>query len=471
MRQKRVGALIVVVLALLLAPGCKTIPTRNKPLESYPPALSYQYDNIAPGENNSDSLEVILTFSGGGTRAAAFCYGVLEKLRDTEITWEGKRRRLLDEVDVISSVSGGSLAAAYYGLFGERTFDDFPKKVLYQSLQGQLLKQIIRLPNLVKLASPYYGRADLLADNFNQNIFEHKTFADLLERNKRPYIIINSTDTTLGSRFDFTQRQFNLLYSDLSSYPVANAVAASAAFPGLLTPITLRNYEKKEDFVAPSWIGEELEYNDLERPRYRQAVDAESYIEPGRPYIHLSDGGVSDNLGILPIVQIVSGNFPSDTANAAFHKGLIKKVIIICVNAKRVSRQDWDMTEKVLGTIKVLSTATSVPLNSFSDWELAYLRMYLKQLSEKQIVRRKLTQQLGEQAVTEQFPELAGQNISFSLVEVAFDRIENEAERAYLNKIPTAFRLRREQVDRLRLDAATILDNHPIFQELLSELR
>ena len=62
----------------------------------------------------------MLSFSGGGTRAAAFSYGVLEELRRTEITVDGQRRRLIDEVDIITGVSGGSFTALAYALHGER---------------------------------------------------------------------------------------------------------------------------------------------------------------------------------------------------------------------------------------------------------------------------------------------------------------------------------------------------------------
>ena len=88
-------------------------------------------------------LLLILTFSGGGTRAAAFSYGVLETLADTTTAINGKQGRLLDEVDAISSVSGGSFTAAYYGLFGDRIFEDFEKKFLKQDVQSELTQRIL----------------------------------------------------------------------------------------------------------------------------------------------------------------------------------------------------------------------------------------------------------------------------------------------------------------------------------------
>ena len=70
------------------------------------------------GGSRSNELLLILAFSGGGTRAAAFAYGVLEELAATPVVLGGRPRRLLDEVDLISAVSGGSFTAAYYGLYG-----------------------------------------------------------------------------------------------------------------------------------------------------------------------------------------------------------------------------------------------------------------------------------------------------------------------------------------------------------------
>ena len=137
MRTRLRRALAVVIILILT--GCVTYPV-NPPLTQYDPQSGYRFENLTALEN-SDSLFVILTFSGGGTRAAALSYGVLEKLRDTRIQWEGKERRLLDEVDVISSISGGSFTAAYYGLFGDELFDQekYQKVFLYRNIKSDLI--------------------------------------------------------------------------------------------------------------------------------------------------------------------------------------------------------------------------------------------------------------------------------------------------------------------------------------------
>src|SRR5262245_34256537 len=111
------------ILPALLLAGCAHYPV-NAPLTRAALETGYRFTNL-PHTNNSDSLFIVLAFSGGGTRAAALAYGVLEELARTQIVWEGRSGRLLDEVDLISSVSGGSFTAAYYGLYGDRIFSDF----------------------------------------------------------------------------------------------------------------------------------------------------------------------------------------------------------------------------------------------------------------------------------------------------------------------------------------------------------
>lgn len=132
--------------SLFALAACASVEPGNPPLAQYAPHQGYRFDALARGDN-SDALFVIVTFSGGGTRAAALAYGVLEALRDTRVTWQGRRIALLDEVDVISSISGGSFPAAYYALRGPRIFDEFAGKFLYRDIQGELVGQALSPPS------------------------------------------------------------------------------------------------------------------------------------------------------------------------------------------------------------------------------------------------------------------------------------------------------------------------------------
>ncbi len=157
----RLSLLIAVILAL--AAGCAHYPL-NKQITQVDRDSGYR-GRLMGTPGNSDELLLYLTFSGGGTRASALSYGVLETLRDSEVTIGGTTRRLLDEVDAISAVSGGSFTAGYYGLFGERIFQDFEGTFLKENVQGALATRTLLNPfNWMRLYSPYFDRSDLAAE-------------------------------------------------------------------------------------------------------------------------------------------------------------------------------------------------------------------------------------------------------------------------------------------------------------------
>jgi len=185
--------------------------------------------NISQAER-SDRLLLILTFSGGGTRAAALAYGVLKELAKAEFSLEGRKRFLLDEVDAISSVSGGSFTAAYYGLFGRRIFEDFESRFLKKNIQKELFSQTLEPENWFRLMSAKFGRGDMVAEYYDQNIFDGGTFGDIVTRGG-PLILVNATDVTLGTYFTFSQETFDILCSDVSRLPLSRAVAASSSVP------------------------------------------------------------------------------------------------------------------------------------------------------------------------------------------------------------------------------------------------
>ena len=303
MKLGRAFERIGLFLLLILAAGCTHFghyPV-NEPLKEYKPGYGYVPQNMV-SPDNSEELLLILSFSGGGTRAAAFSYGVLEELKATEITLNGRMRSLLHEVDLISGVSGGSFTAAYYGLFGERIFEDFESRFLKNNVQWALTARIFLNPiNWFRLSSPFFDRSDLAAEYYDKHVFDGKNFGDFLKR-KGPMILINATDMSRGTRLSFNQAFFNALCSDLSKFPVARACAASSAVPGVLTPITLRNYAGQCGYVLPPLKELSLTYRQREiRDNIMPILNSKE-----KPYLHLIDGGVADNLGLRAVEEVVS---------------------------------------------------------------------------------------------------------------------------------------------------------------------
>ena len=213
---------------------------------------------------------------------------------------------VLDEVDLISSVSGGTFPAAYYALRGEKTFEEFESRVLLRDLESELAKRILLNPaNWIRLPSGTFGKSDLFAELYDETVFDHATFGDL-QRSGGPFVIINGTDVTTGARFSFTQDQFDAICGDLSRVTLGRAVATSTALPPLLTPITFENRGGTCGRKAPAWhAAAEAAIGESETPgrALLRARALQSYENPARPYIHIFDGGLSENLGLTEMLM------------------------------------------------------------------------------------------------------------------------------------------------------------------------
>ncbi|MEY3671202.1 MAG: hypothetical protein RI904_859, partial [Pseudomonadota bacterium] len=191
-------------LMLLVVAGCASRPI-NKPVSSVDVNAGYRFETMHAKVEDQENL-VVLAFSGGGTRAAAFSFGVLEFLRNTEIVGpKGKKIRLLDSVGLITGVSGGSFTALSYALYGERLFDEYEKRFLKRDVQGEIVSRVLNPIYWPSLSSNGWGRSELAAQLYDEILFEGATFADLAKRNG-PFVIASATDISTGSRFVFNQR-------------------------------------------------------------------------------------------------------------------------------------------------------------------------------------------------------------------------------------------------------------------------
>src|SRR3954452_15091890 len=156
---------------LLLLGGCATQPV-NPPIAHADPRAGYRFETRQTVSSNAKETLVILAVSGGGTRAAAFSYGVLEFLRRTEIVAaNGTRVRLLDAIDVITGVSGGSFTALAYGLYGEKLFDDYEQRFLKRDVQGTLVGRMFNPAYWTRLSSTGWGRSDLASQLYDEILF------------------------------------------------------------------------------------------------------------------------------------------------------------------------------------------------------------------------------------------------------------------------------------------------------------
>jgi len=450
------------ILGAVVATGCAHYPV-NQPLKQVDTQSGYRGKYMRqPG--NSENLLLFLTFSGGGTRAAALSYGVLEELKKTEVTIDGKRRRLLDEVDGISSVSGGSFTAGYYGLFGDRIFEDFESKFLKKNIQGALLLGVLNPFNWFKLFSGIFGRSDLSAQYYDKHIFEGKTFGDMAAR-KGPIIVINATDMSYGTRIGFTQDAFDLICSDLSSYRVARAAAASSAVPMALTPITLRNYAGTCGHKMPEGFEEMLKNRTVSERQFYLANNLSVYLDSEKKrYIHLVDGGVADNLGLRAILDRVIGRGSVWESIKGTPGEKVQKVVLIVVNAETEPDKKWDRIEKIPPFGAMASSYSSIGIERYNEETIALLKESVKSWADEIRIQR------CKGGVISVEPGSCG-DIQFYVVEVKFDALKDEAERMYFKRLPTSFKLAPEQVDKLRDVAHRLLVNSEEYQRFLSSLK
>jgi len=441
-------ALTLVLAAVAASLGCVGANAVNLPLESYTPN---EANRAQEPETDAGEVIIYLAFSGGGTRAAAFAYGVMEELHETVIGTDGASN-MLAEVDTISGVSGGSFPAAYYGVYGDRIFDEFEDRFLKRNVQGSLMLRGLAPWNLVRLATPWLSRSDLASQYYNKHLFEGATFGDLRAAGG-PRTYINATDLSSGTRMTFTQESFELICSDLDVLPLSVAVAASSAVPMLLSPISMRNYAGQCGYEPPGWVQEALDNPDSNR-RVRQS--ARNYAEfsdrESKPYIHLIDGGISDNLGLRASIDFLNLVGDAQGALEARHIADVpKRIAVIAVNAE--TDPNW--------TIDLSSAAPSFAqlMNSVSGSQIR--RYNLETLVTMETLLDKLQGDLSRD----------GHTVETYMVDVSFDVLDDPDLRTFFKRLPTSFVLTDGEVDELRGVGRRLLRESPEFQKLVESLR
>jgi NTE family protein len=456
-RLRRPALFALACLATLLA-GCGSsahYPV-NAPLGQQDAKEAYRLQRVARDPANPGDVLVVLSFSGGGMRAAALAYGTLEALRDTSVPIGGSRRSLLDEVDIINAVSGGSIVAAYYGLYHDAIFRDFKERFFRRDMERDL--QLRAAANVGRLASKHFGRTDLLAEYLDDILFKGKTFGDLAQGAFRPFVVINASDLSTGGRFPFTQGQFDLLCSDLGQVPVARAVAASAALPPYFTAITLRNYAGSCDAKAPpGLIQASLASSELHSPA--RVREAHSYRDVARrPYIHLVDGGLIDNLGVRASIDfaVENGGFVELMNSLGYHH--LTHAVFISVNAQRAPDLSIDQSDEVPSFRRVMR-AFELPVNAQSLQMSEQLRASFARWRDE----------IGRQRPLDEHDHAEAEP-RFYFIDISLPAIPDEKERDYFKQIPTTLTLDAPTVDRLREEAHKLLLDSPDFKRLMGDL-
>jgi NTE family protein len=412
----------------------------------------------------------VLSFSGGGTRAAAFSYGVLEELRRTEILVDGQRRRLIDEVDLITGVSGGSFTALAYALYGDRLFSDYEQRFLKRDVQGALVARALNPLYWHKYVGGTAGRSELAAEYYDEILFENATFADLLDK-QNPVAIATGTDLSTGARLAFFQNDFDLLCSDLNSVHLSRAAATSSAVPVVLSPVTWNNYGGNCGYQYPDWVKDVDDPKTRVRPsgraleRYKEMKSFQDSKD--RPYIHLVDGGVADNIGVRGVLEALEELAASAAYRGQVGFGAYHRIVLLVVDSHSSPRTDWDLRERPPGMIAQLLQSAGVPIEHYSFATVETM----KDIAEIWTWRRELlVADLRLKGETKEQAEASVPKVTLQVLDVSFDAIRDPEERAYLMNLPTSFVLPPEDVDRLRQAAGQVMRLSPGYESVVREL-
>jgi NTE family protein len=426
-----------VALCSMVVAGCASQQyAPNDPLPARLESPPYAFPALARG-SNSDSMIVTLSLSGGGYRAAAFASAVLHELRQAQIEWKGQRKPLLDEVDWIVSVSGGSLAAAYYGLHRETFFDRFESDVLMADLQGQFFSRALSPHGLWRATAPRFGRGDILQEVLDESVFRGARFSDLPRI--RPAIVVNAAEMTLGELFQFTQEQFDHLCSDMNTLPLSRAVAASMAVPVVFSPITLWNYSQHCASTA-------------EKPRW-----GATRLRAQR-YLHLVDGGLADNLGIRGPLEVIAAR--GGIVGAAKDAGLqgLEKLVFIVVNSQVSPEFEEDASPNTPTILRQARAVIDIPINRYTSSSIETLRSQVAQWRDE--VR----------AVNASLDASARHDIDFYVIEVTAEDADDPAATREIQAIPTTLRLAKKDIRAIEKFVRQRLKRDPEFKRLMHDV-
>jgi NTE family protein len=284
---------------------------------------------------------------------------------------------------------------------------------------------------------------------YEEAVFRGARFADLA-RADGPLLLINASDLGYGVRFSFVQEYFDLLCSDIASFPVAKAVTASSAVPVLFNPVVVRYYRDCKQGV-PEWLtlADRRAKGD---PDMREVVRGlQSYFKTDkRDYAHLVDGGITDNLGLrafYEIIEIARGPM-------AFLKMRGSKVplrlAVISVNASTDPEPEMDASNEAPSLKETINAVTDIQLHRYNA----------------------ATLDLMKQSIARWAKEMSTPNrpVTPYAMEANFRDIPDPERRRFFNRVPTSFALSDEQVDRLIAAGRQIVRDNTEFQRLVADL-
>jgi NTE family protein len=415
-------------------------------------------------ETYYDDTVIALSFSGGGTRAAAFSYGVLTALDQTPTP--NRSTSLLDRVDFVTGVSGGSVLAAYYGLKKRKALADFKERFLLRNAEEGLTTEI-SLMNIARGLQGGINDTTQFPHWLDENLFDHATYKSLLFQ-RRPLVWINASDIYNRTPFVFGRVIFGALCSDLANYPISLAVAASAAVPVVFAPIVIQGFPGGCSVPLPDWVQRARNREDAPPLLKLFANALERYHSGEVKFVKLLDGGLVDNYGLA---GLTIARLASDTPYGPLEpeEGVkLRRMLFLVADAGRAPSGAWAQTVPGPSGVTLITAASDTATESgavgsysafhdtMDEWQQALVNWRCK-LSAAD--RRRFGAPSGWNC----------RDVKFFVGRVAFDQLDPQ-RRVALNAIETRFVLPPQQVDMLIDAGRDALKANGTFRSFLGSL-
>jgi len=456
------------ITAALLA-GCGTKAT------NYPLAATETNADRRAIDAEADRPFVVLSFSGGGSRAAVLAAAVTARLDGITYQTPAGPRRLSQDIAVVSSVSGGSVYAADLALRGAGAAEAqaFEKRIGDFDGIGWLEGRALNPATWVQLQFENKTRIDLLQEMLGDVLQTHATLGELNVPGK-PLFLFNASDMVAGEIFTFDPQTIDDLCMSFDRMPLTLAATASAAFPIAFTPVLLRNDSYPTCPAKQMPAGNDLQqlkgdggrYANLEAYRhalYRAKLRRQlPYLDATEPrYIRLLDGGVIDNLGLTSVRRTLLQAGGPGSISPLTQQGKLRHLVVISVNARSDPPNDLSTSNRYTSLATMAGAVADVLVDSASAASAASFSGFVTNLAEE---RGQLMRDLGSKAAFEIYP-----------ISIDFDQLPDttdteRADKTAVKSIATSWTLQNGNVALLDKVAGELLWRHPCFRKLLKNL-
>lgn len=445
-RQSGSGRVAIAWAMTLIASGCTGID--NLPLNAQ--AARPNFIEAPPigaavsAPAKADDRLIAVVLSGGGSRAAAFGWGALRELAATPT----ETGTLADQIGAVSGVSGGAILGASFVLDGVEGLPAFRKRFLEVDVEAAL-RNGFGPANVARALNGGVNDRRGLPRWLATNLLGEATFGDI-EGAGKPRLLLHATDLQNRAPFLFDQASFDTICSDRDSFPLSEAVAASAAVPVLFAPVILRNYRDGCSFDPPP-IPAAAPPSALDT-HLRRTMARYGDLSENR-YIKLNDGGLVDNLGTLGLI-LAAGR---DSSKAApFDAGRAfraKRVLILVVDGSTRVGRGANASLKGPGLGKTVLSAVDAMIDIASRQSLDSLQRWLPVWRERLIAER----------CRRGLPDCRALRVD--LVRIALEDLTDPVAARKFADSKATLTLTPEMVDFFAGSAAELLRRDPVFQK------